>query len=311
MNKEQVIWVIDIGDYSTKITKAKRGKNIEIIDLILEPNWNKKKMNEKRDFFDRLNVFFKAYKRRDEVILLIGDADLRLDFWRLPVVDKDELEAIIYWKMQQISQAQLKNFHYDYLARKQVDNYKNLGINEYYIEALSIFIDKEIIRNYLGWFKKNGHIRLDKIQSQFLGIGKSLKKAKIKRGFFLDLGFSKTILYDFKNGMLSYKIDIIPKEKQSLSDYLKMIRRIIEDNVQLDQYKNKEKTSLFLIGGGSLICEIERNLKCSEKWKLSSLYDLLENCPELTGIREIEKEEMSLFFASITTLINDDFGGEE
>lgn len=307
MVKKKIVWVVDIGDYSTKIIKAKRDllKNVEILEFILVTEWNKQKVlrGEKKDFVDRLNNFFKAYKKKDEVILLIGDGDLQIDFWTFSALDKEELESVMYWKMQEVVADQLKNWHYDYLARERVDNYKNLGINEHYIDALSVLVSKEMVLNYCKWLKINGKIRLNRVLPQFYGIGQLLKKASYKRAFFLDLGFSKTVLYDFKKGMLVYKMAIVPKKKQNLQDYLETIKRSIETIVQVDQYENmKEKPLLFLIGGASLISEIKKGLKCAEKWSLRSLNDLLQTCDWLKGINDNNKEEIGLFFPVIAAL---------
>ncbi len=309
MRKKMIVWVIDIGNYSTKLIKASRHMDgvVEITDSLMTTKWTRQEMlaDKKSPLPTCVTTFFQSYKRRDQVTLLIGDCDLRIDFWRLPFVKEDEIEAMIYWKMQELSGGRLKDWHYDYLAREQVESYKNLGIEEYSIEALSVGVSKEMILNYSRCFKKCRRIYLNPIQPQFYGIGKSLKEEE-EQIFFLDLGHFKSIFYDFKNTMLVDKMEMLIEDKQTLREYLKMIRRSIEDHIQLDYYRNKgKKPLLFLIGGGSLGSGIQAFLGGSDKYRLGSLVDLLGKYDNLQGLGEMKKDQVSLFFPAIAAVIGE------
>ena len=310
MQKKASIWVIEIGNYSTKLLKAKghRNEKIVITDFLMTTKWTRETMVEvdKSDFIAGLHTFFKGYRRRDKVILLVGNDDLQIDFWSFPFVSEEEIEAMVYWKMKERCGDQLKDWHYDYLARTHIESYKNLGIEDYSIEALAVIISKELITNYSKYFKKTRRIDLNKILPQFYGIGAMLKEEDLRRVFFLDLGYFKTVLYDFKKGMLAYKMDLTLGKKQTLGDYLKMMRRSLEDQVQLDDYKNnEEKPILFLIGGGSLVPEIQAFLGGSQKYQLGSLVELLAKCDYLKGPENMKKEEIHLFFPAIAALIGE------
>lgn len=310
MGEKMTTWVIDVGNHSTKLIKAKRDKDkkLAIAKLLLETEWTKKEVikGQKSPFPDGITAFFKGYRKKDQVILLMADSDLRVNFWHLPFVDQDEVEAIIYWKMQELTADQLKNWHYDYLAKERVDRYKNLGIDDYSIDALTVVVGKDTIENYAKILKKNRKIYLNKILPQFYGIGKMLEKEAFKRVFFLDLGCFKTLFYDFKEGLLAYKMDMIPRDKETLKEYLKRIRRSLEDHIQLDHYKNNDqKPLLFLMGGGSLGAEVEKYLAASEKYRLGSLADILTDANYLKGQEKLEKAEMLLFFPAIAALMGE------
>ncbi|WKY47112.1 hypothetical protein Q5O24_12180 [Eubacteriaceae bacterium ES3] len=303
--RSNYIWTVDIGEESAKIVKAlKTPAGIPEIEGTYQDRAlckDKLFLYKSKEQIELLSNCFDDYRRGDQINFLLKDSSIIIETFSMKPVSKTQLEDIIYWKMKKLKLEHGKKWHYDYLAEERVEVFEQLGVEEKNIDVVSVFAEQTLIRNCQSLFKAGG-LKVSKVLPQFIGMGKLFKQNALKHILLLDLGYSKASLYQFRNGLLINYLELNPDLSLSFSENLSLIVRTMENQLRLFQDKReREKSLLCLVGGGSLSPGIRVWFDDHPKWELVNNRDLLAE--QVAGLEGVSQTSLGIFSLGISGLL--------
>ncbi|WKY43670.1 hypothetical protein Q5O14_13635 [Eubacteriaceae bacterium ES2] len=303
--KDNHIWVVDMGEESVKIIQAKRSSKgaLEIVRTFRKKSLAKEKffMSPQKADFEVLSDCLADYRRGDQITILLNDEEMIVEAFTIKAVSLQNLEDIVYWKMKKLQSATQKKWHYDYIVGERLEVFEQLGLEDKNFDVVSIFAEKELIKSCQKLFKA-GDYKVTKIIPHFMGLGKILEKREIKNALLVDLGSARISLYQYHAGILKHQVRLSIDPHQSDGEKIANISNSIENQIRLYQDKReREKSQLYLIGGGSLNPGLEGCFKDHAKWELADLRDLIQEA--FSNQQDLAQESVSLFFAAMAGLL--------
>ncbi|MDK2935986.1 MAG: hypothetical protein AB7D16_11185 [Eubacteriaceae bacterium] len=303
--KENHIWVADIGEASVKIIQAKR-KSDDTLEIVR--TFRKKSLTKdaffsapRKEDFEVLADCLTDYRRGDQITILLKDPAVIIEPFMIKAVSEQSLEDIVYWKMKKLSAETQKKWHYDYVAGQRLEVFEQLGLEERHFDVVGIYAEKELIKTCQKLFKA-GDYRVTKIIPQFLGLGKILEKQGIKNALLVDLGSSQVTIYQYYEGVLRHQAKLAIDPSRSHEENLANISNSIENQIRLYQDKReRERSQLYLIGGGALNPGVRNYFMDHEKWELADLCQLIKE--DLWNHQDLAQESVSLFFTAMAGLL--------
>ncbi|MDK2905642.1 MAG: Type pilus assembly protein PilM [Eubacteriaceae bacterium] len=301
--KENHFWVADIGEESAKIIQAKKTAtgSLEIVGTFRKKGLNKDTfiLAPKKEAFEVLADCLTDYRRGDQITILMKDPAIVVEPFMIKAVSDQSLEDIVYWKMKKLQTSTQKKWHYDYIASQRLEVFEQLGLEERYFDVVAVYAEKNLIKNCQKLFKA-GDYKVTKIIPQFIGLGKILEKRDGKNALFVDIGSSQIILYQYFKGILRHQLSI--DTSQLNVENFTNISSSIENHMRLYQDKReREKSQLYLVGGGSLAPGVQEYFTAHSKWELTDPSELIKD--ELSNSQDLARESVSLFFSALAGLL--------
>lgn len=257
MKKSKRLWVVDLGEKTTKIALGAPDENRV---MVVENYWIGATPQEvfregtpenKIEFGAFLREHFKDRRRTDELMLVLSHRTMVLAPFTLPMMDEEEVEKAIHWKMQVIIPERIKDWRIDFLARERIDVFEYLGVDDKRLDILGIGVPKAVLLNYCRVFK-GAKQRIEIIEPQFHGLGRLLKTHSGQSSLIIDLGFTSTRLLSYAHGFLQEERRIEIIKSKDLKAFLTPIVNGILESFQspLSLARGFENEAVFLMGGG-------------------------------------------------------------
>ncbi|OXS25209.1 MAG: hypothetical protein BI182_05605 [Acetobacterium sp. MES1] len=301
MKKSKRLWVIDWGEALIKIVlgEVNDSGSVRIIDFRIEKNpkliWPETNPETKRATSKLFRSLFKGYHRRDEVMLLINQAEMMVATFTFPMMSLSDLEDAIYWQMQLLTSEDLDHWRIDFVARVQNQWFECLGMDEQTLDVVGVAIKKAQLTRYIRFFKKNGR-SLNAIVPQFYPLDSLLIERDGQSTLIIDIGSRSTRFFHYKGNVLSENHQIELESGWDGAFYLQQIIKVVEQIFisPLGCEKVGQDGTIYLMGGESLHPGVREYLSKSMGKDVQSIDVLLEANESLVFAEQISRVQLCL-----------------
>lgn len=311
MKKQNRLWVVDLGEAVTKIIIGKTDENGVIlienywIEKTPQNMFNEGNPEKKLDLVVFLRDLLRSYHHWDELMLVFNHKKMILALFTFPMMSIEEVCEALYWKMQIIIPERLEDWRLDFLARKRIDVFEYLGINDKKLDVMGIGIPKTVLTAYCEVFKGTKHA-LKTIEPQFHGLGRLLKKQGEERTLIIDIGYSSTRLLFYDQGFLQEERRIETKVQSDLNAFLAPIIEAVQESHEspLSLARGFENEIIYLLGGGSLRPGVLEVLKEKIKKEINMLTIMVRDSGIFMFQKGIPEEELCLLLPCLGGLLS-------
>ena len=312
MKKQGRIWVVDLGEATTKIAMGTRKGNGT---MLIQNYWIEKTPvdvfsaetpGKNMDLIVFLRGLLEEHRPGDKLMLVINHEKMILQSFAFPMMTLDEVQDAISWKMQVIIPQGFDQWRIDFLARKRIDVFEFLGVHDKKLDVLGIAVPKNILADYFGLFKGAKHT-LKIIEPQFHGMGKLLKNAGEKNNLIIDMGCSTTRLLFYAHGFFQEERRIETIASKGLVNFLSPVVEAVQESIHspLSLVRGGfENETVFLTGGGSLSPGVFEYLEKTINKKIIKLSMLGRDSELFEFQTEIKEDKLCLLMPCIGGMLD-------
>jgi Tfp pilus assembly PilM family ATPase len=292
VKKKKKTWVIDLGEGVTKVIKGfldeKRGVVVEKYWIkptpigIFSEGIPQKELESKvfvRELLRESHVF-------DRIILVLNHPQIVVEAFEIPLLDIEEIQKVVYWKMKLIIKDSIAQWRIDFLAKERTEAFEYLGIEDKQLDILVIAIPKEVLIGNMQVVKKR-NLKITIIEPQFHSLSRFLDDDH--NYLIIEIGVSNTRIYYYVKGLLKTMDQLENQnnndDRQNLLPIIDCILKKIESPLLMTQWG--EKNQILLAGGGS--CALGVREYFEEKLNRSVVY--ITDCLKMTD-RIVVNENM-------------------
>ncbi|KNZ41428.1 hypothetical protein AKG39_12500 [Acetobacterium bakii] len=307
MKKRGKLWVVDLGKAITKIVIGAINENgvILIQNYWIEKTpadvFTDKAPGKNMDLMVFLRGLLKEHHHGDELMLVINHENMILESFAFPMMDIDEVKDAVRWKMRVSIPQGFEQWRIDFLARKRIDVFKLLGVDDRKLDVLGIAVPKNVLADFQGIFKGAKHT-LKIIEPQFLGLGKFLQKLGEKNNLIIDMGCTTTRLLFYTDGFFQEERRINTVTSNDLESFLMPVIDAVKESFYSPLSLARggfENDTVFLSGGGSLNSGVVEYFGEKINRKITMLSALGRDSELFEFQKEVKEEELCLLMSCL------------
>lgn len=310
MKKQKNLWVVDLGEKLTKITKGFATENglLHIGKFWIEETPKDVFEEDHAQINVKLGVLLrsllKEHKNKDDLLLLLNHKNMVTASYTFPMMTINEVEEAIKWKMQVLLSEDFDNWRVDFLAKERIERFEYLGIDDKKLDVLGIGVKKEVLSAYCKVFKRTRHV-LKSVEPQFHSLSSMLDEDQNTPTLIIDIGRSSTRLFYYVERFL---IEVQRVELEDGYDgemYLQQVIKVILDSFQspLGFAKGYKNGNVCVMGGESLHSGVLNYLERYINKEIKPTYLVLAEKQNLQFSREMTKEELCLLTPCICGML--------